>query len=385
MQELSRQLLMNIHDIIHGQSYVNIKAKLDLLLPAEYAELFSKIKIMGQYGIWYGKDGITYYQYAEATQQEKEEISALIEECKNYVSENLREVMPFVDNLFIIPSKDQILWYRNNGNVGVLLTQWGFQSKSLGNNIDVIGLLLQEPRTVKQQEVTLHINYSDDAPAELTPFILNIFNNTKQLETDENGDCRLGRIFANKIFSIDSVDGINHYDYTVETGKSVYYAVFDYVTNFSVVIENHLGEPIGNYGFMLNGDHVHTDDNGIYHGNSILTKASFVSAEVDGRNHLFELRRDEDQNRFVIRLSQKVVTEPHVDECKNITITLLDIDGTPLPDLPFTIKTKKGDSMEYRTNSEGKAVIERSCFSKKEKYNIYFNVSEEYRKQLRDI
>ena len=47
MKELSRQSLMNIHYVINGQNYVNIKARLNQLLPAEYAQTFSYIKMVG--------------------------------------------------------------------------------------------------------------------------------------------------------------------------------------------------------------------------------------------------------------------------------------------------------------------------------------------------
>ena len=384
MQELSRQSLMNIHDIIHGQSYVNIKAKLDLLLPEEYANTFSKIKILGQYGIWYGKDNISYYQYSEATQQEKEEIAIWIEDCKTYVCEILRDTMPFVDSLFIIPSKEQILWYRCNGNIRALLTQWGFQTKMSYMNVDVIGLLIQEPRTIKQQDVSIHIDYSDGLPANTTSFCLNSFNNILYKETDEDGNCYLGKIFANKVFSIENIEKTNHYDYTVEVGKSMYNVVFDYIANYSVVIENYLREPEADYSFILNGNHVQTDDNGTFYGKTILTKGLSISVEVDNKNYTFELHREEDQNRFVICLDKNEIIEPQVVK-DNIIISLLDIDGKPLPDLPFVIKTKKGLCIESQTNSEGKAVIERKHFSNKEKYHIYFSISEEYRKQLDDI
>ena len=38
MKEISRQSLIRIHDLIYGQNYVNIKARLDQHLPEEYAK-----------------------------------------------------------------------------------------------------------------------------------------------------------------------------------------------------------------------------------------------------------------------------------------------------------------------------------------------------------
>ena len=52
MKEISRQSLMKIHDVIHGQNYVNIKARLNQLLPNEYAKTFAGIKLFSTDGVW---------------------------------------------------------------------------------------------------------------------------------------------------------------------------------------------------------------------------------------------------------------------------------------------------------------------------------------------
>ena len=67
MKEISRQSLMKIHDVIHGQNYVNIKARLNQLLPNEYAKTFAGIKLFSTDGVWYGDDAIVYRSYVEAS------------------------------------------------------------------------------------------------------------------------------------------------------------------------------------------------------------------------------------------------------------------------------------------------------------------------------
>lgn len=382
MKELSSRSLLEVHDIIHGQNYVNIKARLNQYLPEDYANTFSNVNFFGSTGMWSVDDDMSLIRLKDASAEERSEAAIWLEECRNYLGENLADKMPFWKSLFSIPSEDQIFLYRNNnGEVRVVLTEWGFEPKMAGKKVDVIGILIDAPRVIKQEEVTIHIDYSDGTIASQIQFVLNSFNNTKTVPTDDNGDFFLGKIFANKSFSVESVDGLNHYDYIVEAGTSVYTAIFDYNVDYVISVENQKGEPKANYTFVVNGMDVHTNDSGQFVGSMKLLPETVLEVKAAEQDYSFKLCHDSEQNHFVLRINDPAVQPPPPPPVvEYVTVTLLDHDGSPLSDQPFQIVQKKIVVAEGVTDSDGNARIQKDLFSSGKKYKIRFNRSESYRK-----
>lgn len=397
MKEISHQSLMKIHDVIHGQNYINVKARLNQLLPEEYADAFATISLFPSSAVWYGDDDVEYHFYKDASDVEKEEIANWLEECKNVVCSSLSDTMPFVHNLFRIPSQDQILWYRSSdGSIKVKLTQWGFENKANGSKVDVIDILLAAPRKLTQEDINIHIDYSDGSIAAECPFILHLFNNTKELNTDSEGNYHLGKLFINKSFSIENTKGTNHFDYTVVKEGS-YNAIFDIFSDYTIITENQEGERLPKYGIEVEGTVVETDGDGLYEGHIKLSPNKELLVKTNGKNYAFPLRRDANENIFtvVIEVEEPVVppitpeppkpTPPVPPVPQYIQVTLLDYDGQPLPNLPFIIKTKKGDSVNSQTNEKGIAQIDKSLLSEEKKYKIEFKITPAYRKELDKI
>lgn len=385
MKELSSRSLLEVHDIIHGQNYVNIKARLNQYLPEDYANTFSNVNFFGSTGMWSAEDDVSYIRLKDASAEERSEAASWLEECRNYLGENLLEKMPYWKSLFAIPSEDQIFIYRNYaGEIRVVLTEWGFEPKNAGKKVDVIGVLIDAPRVIKQEEVTIHIDYSDGTVASQMQFVLHSFNNTKTVSTDDNGDFFLGKIFANKAFSVESIEGLNRCDYIVEAGKSLYTAVFNYFADYVISVENQKGEPKVNYPFGVNGMDVHTDDSGQFVASLKLIPETMLEVKAAEKVYSFKLCHDSEQNRFVVRIDDPEVLPPPPPPpppvVEYITVTLLDYDGSPLADQPFQIIQKKIVVAEGVTDSEGNAKIQKDMFSSGKKYKIRFNRSDSYRK-----
>lgn len=394
MKEISSQSLMKIHDVIHGQNYINVKARLNQLLPTEYADAFAALNLFPSNAVWYGDDDVEYHSYKDASDTEKEEIANWLEECRNEVCSSLADTMPFVNNLFRIPSQNQIFWYKNNdGYIKVLLTQWGFENRDSGPKVDVIDMLLAAPRKLTQEDINIHIDYSDGTKAGNCPFVLHLFNNTKELSTDSEGNYHLGKLFLNKIFSIESINGVNQCDFTVvKDGK--YNVVFDYYAKYTLIIENQKGEKIPEYGMTVDDSMVKTDKEGQFDGELKLLPNKNLQINANGNNYEFTMHREHSENVFTIVIDEEepgiplsppevpkpIPPAPPVPEY--IKITLLDFDGLPLPNLPFVIKTKKGDSVNAETDENGVAEIDRSMLSEKNKYKIEFKITPVYRKEL---
>ncbi|MBR5211000.1 MAG: hypothetical protein IKV91_00330 [Bacteroidales bacterium] len=382
MKELSSRSLLEVHDIIHGQNYVNIKARLNQYLPADYANTFSNVNFFGSTGMWSVDDDMSLIRLKDASAEERSEAAFWLEECRNYLGENLADKMPYWKSLFSIPSEDQIFLYRNNnGEIRVVLTEWGFEPRMAGKKVDVIGILIDAPRVIKQEEVTIHIDYSDGTVASQIQFVLNSFNNTKTVSTDDNGDFFLGKIFASKSFSVERTDGLNHYDYIVEVGKSIYSAVFDYYVDYVISVENQKGEPKANYTFIVNGMEVQTDDFGQFVASLKLLPETVLRVKVVEKDHSFKLCHDSEQNRFVVRVDDPVVLPPPPPPVvEYITVTLLDHDGTPLSDQPFQIMQKKIVVAEGVTDRDGNARIQKDMFLSGKKYKIRFSRPDSYHK-----
>lgn len=61
-----------------------------------------------------------------------------------------------------------------------------------------------------------------------------------------------------------------------------------------------------------------------------------------------------------------------------VTIKLLDYGGEPMPDLPFTLKTKLKGVVQLRTTAEGICEVPKTWFTHKEKMRIKIDIPQEY-------
>lgn len=394
MKEISRESLIKIHDVIHGQNYVNIKARLDQLLPDEYSKAFAGIKLVGNEGVWYGEKKNNYQSFATATDADKDEIASWLKTCKEYVCEALFEKMPWVQSLFIIPTQNEIYWYRNSvGELQVTLAQWGFESKLVGHKVDIIGLLISQPQIKSQQEVVIHIDYSDGGIAADVPFVLNALSNPREANTNDVGDYRLGRLFPGKKFSVETLDGCNRAEFTVEPG-SEYKAVFDWATRYKLVVENQKGERKAGYELTVDGASITTDTEGCYEQKVVLRRDMKIDVVAGDKSQQFDLHREADDNLFRIIINEEeppipplppvppMPPTPPVQQKEYIMVKLLDYDGTPMPNLSFVIRTKKESVIEARTDEKGEAKIDKTLFDARKKYHIETRLTTQYREEL---
>lgn len=394
MKEISTQSFMKIHDIIHGQNYVNIKARLNQLLPEYYSDIFSGVNMDGTQGMWYGDEHKNYQSYSSASDAEKEEIATFLEGAKNYVCEELSSSMPFVNSLFTIPSQNEIFWFRDeNGDMHVTLAQWGFENRSNGPKVDVIGMLISAPRTITQQDITLHIDFSDGECAANASFLLHLFNNKKEFSTDDNGNFHLGKLFLGKEFAVSTLEEEEYQSFPVIKDGS-YKAIFDLTTNYTIITEDEKGEPLEGKEISIDGVNTVTNDKGYYEQSLVLQPNHTIVVTCEEHDYSFSLNRNPEENIFHIVLKKHEVPEPPIPPTppiipptpptpQYISIELLDYDGKPLPNMPFTINVKGEEPIKAQTDDNGIAQIEKSKFKTKKKYKINFKVTSSYRENLK--
>lgn len=384
MKEISYQSLHKIRDIIPGQNYSNIKARLDQYLPAEFSSVFAKVNFAAEQASWFGEDNIDYLPYANASDMEKEEIATALEECKQYVCENLKVQMPFIEKIFIIPSTNEIFWYRDDsGIVRVTVAQWGFQLKQLGQNVDIIDLLIGSPRVLTQEEVTVKFFFTDGEIARNVPFILNIFNNRKECEANDEGEYYIGKIHVNRTFSIEDISGKTKFDFTVAKDAQ-YNVTFERGTTFNVKVENQHGQPKALFAISVDNLEVHTDENGGYKSEYvILTPGKTVTVSLpDGSTpQTYVLSRDETENEFTFTVHDEEVIPPLPPEPpKNVTVRILTKKGNAIANVPFVVLSNGKKITEGITDNNGVGTFPADMLKHGQKYKIDFRVTSEQEK-----
>ncbi len=379
MKEISTYPIKEIQSVIPGENYVNLKARLDQLSP-EFSSLFASFKIDGDEGIWYGKDNIAYQRFQDASETQKEEIAAQLEIAKQSLCDNPPEKMEnFVKLLFQIPSESQIFWYLDNdGNISVTLAQWGFSNRDAEKCEDVIQVLIDKERPLTQVSVTLKFIYSNLEPASNYDFQFHLFNNEKLCKTDANGEYHVGTLFAGKKIAVSTIDGKQYQEFFIEKGKE-FITTINLNVIYSITIKNQYGDLKPYYPFEIGTLPVKTDETGVYHGEAIIKPEAQISVSVsDNKVFNFKLSNDSSNNDFIIEIQENVRKNPDT-----FRIRLLDYDGKPLIQMPFKILSTGNIVIEGITDVNGYAKLSSKYFKDKEKYQIIFEDSEEYRKSLK--
>ena len=188
MRELTTQSLSPIRDVIQGQNYGIIKARLDQLLPIDVAQSFAKVDIQQKEGIWYAEADLKYSPYSEAGDIEKEEIAIRLEEIKETSFSELRDSMPYWEKLFVIPSQDCIYWHKSDdGFMNVVIAKWGFENRTIEAQTDIISEIITAPRPLTQIPVVIDFRFSNGEIASEYEFYLHIFNSkssARQIKTE---------------------------------------------------------------------------------------------------------------------------------------------------------------------------------------------------------
>lgn len=375
MKEISARPLKDIQSVIPGENYANIKARLDQLMP-EMSHLFASFKVDEDEGIWYGEDKIEYRRFKDASEVEKEEIAARLEICKESLCANPPEKMEdFASKLFAIPSTSQIFWYRDaEGNVAVILTQWGFEVRADEPQEDIIQVLIEKERPLTQVPVTLKFIFSNLEPASDYEFKLHLFNNEKVCKTDDKGEYYVGNLYAGKKIAVSTVDGIQSNEFFIERGKE-FITTIKVVVEYTITVKNQFGELKSDFQLKVNSDTVRTGDNGVYSGKAVLEPETVVVVELPKQEpKKFKLSVNPENNNFVIEVVDEKSALP-----ASFKVKLLDYDGKPLPAMPFKIMDGIKVMAQGITDNTGYATVSAKDFQDKRKYQVIFEDTKEYR------
>lgn len=330
MKTISSESFTKIESLI-PENHVNVHARVRQWLNEEESQLFAYPDFpTANSGQWCSNACADLKKYADATPVEKEEIAISLENSKATILPKLAK-LTYASNLFKVPSEQQIFWYRgSDGQVRVVLAQWGFKLYNTPRNVDVIDVIINLPRVLTQTEVNVHITYSDDKPAANETFSRFMFNNQQDFTTDESGSHCFGQMYPNQRFSVSDKFGTTH-EFVVEKDKCDYYARFDIHTSYQVQVVNQNDEVMAGCTIRIDDVPHTTDSNGhVLIDDVILTPTSLVMVSCDdGTPEAFELSRDAGQNKFIYKI--KVIQHTA------FSIKVVNQDGEPKPDYALIV------------------------------------------------
>lgn len=342
MKIISSESFTKISPLINSESYNSLHVRLKMKLTPDEIELFSTPDFpVANRGNWQTDVDAPLNVYRDASAVEKEEIATAIEEKKHAILPKLGNA-PYANLLFRVPDESQIFWYRNaDGQVRVILSQWGFGPVAGGRDVDIVDIILNLPRPLTQMPVKIIVGYSDGEPAANQTFNLEVFNNVKAITTNDEGSYSLGKMFAGKKFAVSDANGMR-YDFVVEAGKTDYCIVFDLKTDYEVTVFNQFNEVVSGYPLTCDGETFTTDADGkVKVTDVLLTKGkTVVVSGPNGSPQTYSLVRDAERNCFEYRMMVEVKTD--------YTIKVVDQNGLVKPEYSINV-----DGSPMVTNTAG--------------------------------
>lgn len=346
MNILSQESFETIDYLIQNQSYENIVARMEVDLGPEDARFFSRFRQEGSRGVWYTERNDSYKPFKEASPQEQELIAIEMEERKKAITEKMQAKMPYIHNLFTVPSEDQIFFHIDeNGDIRVTLAQWGFKARGEAGDIDVIGAIIARPRTLTQTDVWIRIIYSDELPAANVTLNLRLFNalNEREFKTDAEGMFHLGELITGKDFSVN--DGNGHQEHFVVTpGQNEYVLNLPLYVNYEVIVQNQEGMRKTGYPLMLDDISYFTDEKGVVCIENVLL--------TPGKQILVRNQAGDEKSYSLSRSDNHFLYEIVDHFTSNLTVSVRFDSGEPVAGRKVCIGAK-----EYQADEEGKFTV----------------------------
>lgn len=392
MYILSEESFSRIEPLI-SDDYKRTRSRLALMLQPDDCEIFSIVDLLPNKGKWSADVSSPLHRYADASAIEREQIAAYLEDKRRAVVAQLSEKLPYAKDLFKVPDENSIFWYKDGqGNVRVVLSQWGFRRTNQPADVDVIEFLIVQPRPLSIQQVTFKATYSDGNPVAKVEFGLLIFNNPTSFVSDDNGEHFMGQVPVGQRFEVTDPEG-QRYGFDVTAGRELYDVTIDRFTTYSIQVVGQSGEPVNNYDLTVNGQVYRTDDEGrIYDQRVKLTGNDrlLVNGQY-GTEQEFPLQADPKMNDFVYRVTipkkvekkdeEEILPPPPPPAKKDVRVRILDLDGTPLDNVEVFIDQPGGSTISAISDADGYATFPRDTFIDKKKSKIRFTLTKEYRQR----
>lgn len=363
------------------------------------------VKIGHGYYLW-TLDGDNWQSFTKLDATQKAIIAELYQEKINSLNKHLAG-SPLQDKVITIPSEDFIFTRPNGSSYDIALTGWGYKYP---NKAPIVSLDTWV-KHLDKEAVRIGFKWEDDLLPHF-PFTLAGENRS----TQENGwfQCD-GKLPVGNTYQICTLNETS-FNLIVEKNKQDY--VYDLTKRGTISIKVlHDGNPVENaacnIAFRNKSANVVTDSTGTANLEIVLEPGADGGA-IEPQPVCTVSYNDKTQEKvanphgvtdFVFEsFTEPVVTpeppaepeppivpeppiepeppvepEPPIEPVKEtVRITLLDYEGYPLVDMPFTIKTKKKGKVQLTTDNQGRCEIPKEWLTPKEKINVDFDVTPEY-------
>lgn len=363
------------------------------------------VKIGHGYYLW-TLDGDNWQSFTKLDDTQKAIIAELYQEKINSLNKHLAG-SPLQDKVITIPSEDFIFTRPNGSSFDIALTGWGYKYP---NKAPIVSLDTWV-KHLDKEAVRIGFKWEDDLLPHF-PFTL-VGENRK---TQENGwfQCD-GKLPVGNTYQISTLNETS-FNLVVEKNKQDY--VYDLTMRGTISIKVlHDGNPVENaacnIAFRKKSANVVTDSTGTANLEIVLepgadggaTEPQPVCTVGYNDKNQEKVANPHGVTDFVFEsFTEPVVTpeppaepvppivpeppiepQPPVDPesptdpvKETVRITLLDYEGFPLTEMPFTIKTKKKGKVQLMTDNQGRCEIPKEWLTPKEKVNVDFDVTPEY-------
>lgn len=365
------------------------------------------VKIGHGYYLW-TLDGDNWESFTKLDTTQKAIIAELYQDKIDALNKHLAG-SPLRDKVITIPSEDFIFMRPNGSSYDIALTGWGYKYP---NKAPIVSLDTWV-KHLDKETVRIGFKWEDDLLPHF-PFIL-VGENRR---TQENGWFLCdGKLPVGNTYKISTLNE-TCFNLVVEKDKQDY--VYDLTKRGTISIKVlHDGNPVENaacnIAFRNKTANVITDSTGTANLEIVLEPGADGGATEpqptctvsynektqgkaanpnDVTSFVFESFTEpvviqeppaEPEPPIVpeppIEPQPPVEPEPPIEPVKEtVRITLLDYEGFPLIDMPFTIKTKKKGKVQLTTDNKGRCEIPKEWLTPKEKINVDFDVTPEYQK-----
>lgn len=356
MQTLSSAHFRNIEYTIKGGDYNYISAHLAVDIPGDDI-LFAKIQINGDSAQWYVDSNEQYLPISSVPEEDR--IAALqdLKVRKERILKTLSGKVPYAEELFTVPTQEQIFCCRRGAKVYALLTQWGFRKRNDTKREDIIKLLLIDvPEPPEPVDVLFVAEGSDGLPLSDSPFILNwIAGETREFKTDGKGESTLGTMMPGVTFSIADPSG-NTFPFKVASGVNVYKANIPLFADYSVRVENQDGTPKAQYPLSISGQSFITDNDGYVRVTGVPLAGETLIDVSDEGGHAERYNLERKGNDFLFKITDTFYSSLRINVQWN--------DNEKISDAKVNVNGKS-----YTTDKNGEIVLEK--LTPGEQYTVY--------------
>lgn len=249
MIKLSETENHSVIALLQPRNYTGVHNKLSQLLTKDESVFFSRPEPKGYNTVWWctadaPASDVKILYYDQLTQNEQDEVSDILEDQKAQLTSKLSRESEFIDileNLFTIPSNDDIAVLKSEMEFHPVLTRWGCKLANTLSEVDPLKLVIERPRP-KRPVVTVKHQYSDGLVMAEEKFVYGFRNIEKQYKSNIEGEKNLGRFQIGETFKISLVDDSESENLFTVSEEGEYIAIFPKFSPASIKIFNQNGE-----------------------------------------------------------------------------------------------------------------------------------------------